>query len=92
MAVFRKACSPDPTAATPGALRVYMPQSLAVHQGKRTLKGWTWGLVTVDIASPSGDVERISITLPSRVLRRIDQAAKSTWESRSGYIARRALA
>lgn len=68
------------------------PQSLAVHQSKRTFKGWTWGLVTVDIASLSDKAERINITLPSRVLRRIDQAAKNAGESRSGYIARRALA
>ena len=68
------------------------PQSLAVHQSKRTFKGWTWGLVTVDIASLSDKAERINITLPSRVLRRIDQAAKNAGESRSGYIARRTLA
>ena len=54
-------------------------------------KGWTWGLVTIDIASLSDKAERINITLPSRVLRRIDQAAKAAGESRSGYIARRAL-
>ena len=68
------------------------PQSMAAHQSKRTFKDWTWGLVTVDIASLSDKVERINITLPSRVLRRIDQAAKNAGESRSGYIARRALA
>lgn len=68
------------------------PQSLAEHQGKRAFKGWTWGVVTVDVASLSDKAERINITLPSRVLRRIDQAAKNAGESRSGYIARRALA
>ena len=36
--------------------------------------------------------ERINITLPASVLRRIDAAAKSAGESRSGYIACRALA
>ena len=68
------------------------PGTLDAHQRKREFKGWTWGLVTVDIASLSDKVERINITLPSRVLRRIDQAAKEAGESRSGYIARRALA
>ena len=68
------------------------PQTLAKHQGKRSFKGWTWGLVTVDLASLSDKAERVNITLPSRVLRRIDQAAKNAGESRSGYIARRALA
>ena len=68
------------------------PGPLDEHQRKREFKGWTWGLVTVDIASLSNKAERINITLPSRVLRRIDQAAKEAGESRSGYIARRALA
>lgn len=68
------------------------PSPLAEHQRKREFKGWIWGLVTVDLASLSDKVERINITLPSRVLRRIDQAAKEAGESRSGYIARRALA
>ena len=62
------------------------------HQRKREFKGWTWGLTTVDIASLSDKAERVNITLPSRVPRRIDQAAKEAGESRSGYIARRALA
>jgi len=73
-------------------LAVPEPQTLATHQSNRVFKGWTWGVVTVDIASLSDKAERINITLPSRVLRRIDQAAKNAGESRSGYIARRALA
>jgi HicB_like antitoxin of bacterial toxin-antitoxin system len=48
------------------------------------------GLVTIDIASLPDKAERINITLP-RMLRRIDQAAKEAGESRSDYIARRAL-
>ena len=59
---------------------------------KREFRGWTWALVTIDLASLSDKAERINITLPSRVLRRIDQAAKAAGETRSGYIARRALA
>lgn len=68
------------------------PSALADHQRKREFKGWTWALITVDLASLSDKAERINITLPARVLRRIDQAAKEAGESRSGYIARRALA
>lgn len=60
-------------------------------QRKREFRQWTWGLVTIDIASLPDKAERINITLPPRMLRRIDQAAKAAAESRSGYIARRAL-
>lgn len=68
------------------------PQPLVTHQRKREFKGWTRGLVTVDLASLSDKAERINITLPARVSRRIDHAAKAAGESRSGYIARRAWA
>ena len=66
--------------------------SFAAHQTNPEYAGWAWALVTVDLASLSDKAERINITLPSRVLRRINQAAKATRESRSSFIARRALA
>ena len=68
------------------------PSPLDRLRRKRAYRGWTWALVSIDIASLSDKAERINITLPSRVLRRIDQAAKAAGETRSGYIARRALA
>ncbi|MBC7705136.1 MAG: type II toxin-antitoxin system HicB family antitoxin [Rhodoferax sp.] len=66
--------------------------SLGAHQANPEYTGWAWALITVDLASLSDKAERVNITLPSRVLRRIDQAARAAGESRSGYIARRALA
>jgi metal-responsive CopG/Arc/MetJ family transcriptional regulator len=44
------------------------------------------------MAALSGKVKRLNITLPERVLRRIDAAAGRTGESRSGFLARIALA
>jgi predicted RNase H-like HicB family nuclease len=68
------------------------PSSLSDLQANPEFKGWVWALVTVDIAELSGKAERVNITIPARVLRRIDAAAKEAGESRSGYIVRRALA
>ncbi len=68
------------------------PGPLAMNQANLEFTGWVWAVVSVDLASLSDKAERINITLPARVLRRIDQAAKAAGESRSGYIARRALA
>lgn len=68
------------------------PGSIAKHQAKREFKGWVWAVVDVDLAKLSDKVERINITLPSRVLRRIDAAAKAAGETRSGFIARRVVA
>ena len=73
-------------------LPVPEPQALSRHQGNPAFAGWIWAVVAVDLASLSDKVERINITLPARVLRRIDQAAKQAGETRSAYLARRALA
>ncbi|WP_301101676.1 type II toxin-antitoxin system HicB family antitoxin [Propionivibrio sp.] len=42
-------------------------------------------------SATSDKVERVNISLPARVLRRIDAPAKSADESRSGFIANLAL-
>ncbi|MDP2170164.1 MAG: type II toxin-antitoxin system HicB family antitoxin [Rhodocyclaceae bacterium] len=67
------------------------PRSVAEHQAKPEFAGWIWAVVGVDLAQLSDKAERINITLPARVLRRIDAAAKSAGESRSGFIAHLAL-
>ncbi len=53
--------------------------------------GWLWALVTVDPALLDDTLERVNISLPRRVLRRLDALARSTGETRSGFIARMAL-
>jgi predicted RNase H-like HicB family nuclease len=68
------------------------PRSIAEHQRNPEFAGWVWALVSVDLAQLSDKVERVNITLPARVLRRIDAAAKEAGESRSGFIARRVMA
>lgn len=67
------------------------PKSISEHQANPEYKDWVWAIVTIDLAELSDKVERINITLPSRVLRRIDAAAKEAGESRSGFIAKLAL-
>jgi predicted RNase H-like HicB family nuclease len=49
--------------------------------------GWTFGVITVDPALLDDTVERVNITLPRRVLLRLDAQARAAGESRSGYIA-----
>ncbi len=67
------------------------PGQIDQHQANPEFKDHIWAVVAVDLASLSDKAERVNITLPARVLRRIDAAARSAGESRSGYIARRAL-
>ncbi len=71
-----------------------IPESSSISdlQANPEFKGWVWAVITVDISELSDKAERVNITIPARVLRRIDAAAKEAGESRSGYIVRRALA
>jgi len=58
------------------------------HKARRT---WIWALVEVDPAALDDTVERVNISLPRRVLRRLDILATRHGETRSGFIARMAL-
>jgi predicted RNase H-like HicB family nuclease len=67
------------------------PHAISTHQANPDYVGWIWAVVSIDLAELSDKAERVNITLPAHVLRRIDAAAKAAGESRSGYIARRAM-
>jgi predicted RNase H-like HicB family nuclease len=50
--------------------------------------GGTWAFVEIDTQKYQGKAEKINITLPGRLLARIDRFAESHHESRSGFLAR----
>ncbi|GBR45944.1 type II toxin-antitoxin system HicB family antitoxin [Neokomagataea thailandica] len=52
---------------------------------------WIWGFVQVDPAIFDEKAERVNITLPRRVLARLDSRAKEAGETRSGFIAKLAI-
>ena len=54
--------------------------------------GAVWAFVDVDLSKLSTKAERINITMPSYVLTRVDAFAESRHETRSGFLARAALA
>ena len=66
------------------------PQPLANRQADPEFAGWVWALVDVDISRYQGKSEKINITLPKRVLARVDEYAKAHGETRSGFLARAA--
>ncbi len=57
-----------------------------------TYAGWAFGVIAVDPAMLDDAVERVNITLPRRVLERLDAQARAAGKSRSGYIAQLTLA
>lgn len=53
--------------------------------------GWVVGVVEVDPALFDSSAERVNITLPRKVLARLDVRAKAAGETRSGFIASLAM-
>jgi predicted RNase H-like HicB family nuclease len=68
------------------------PSNIELHRRKSEFKGWIWAIVDVDPAVLDERAERVNITLPRRVLASLDAQARAIGETRSGYIARLALA
>lgn len=58
---------------------------------KGDFEGWIVAYVSVDPALLDDTVERVNITLPRRVLARLDAKAKEAGESRSSFIAHMAV-
>jgi predicted RNase H-like HicB family nuclease len=72
-------------------MEIPRPSKITDLQKKKEYKGWIWAVAEVDPALLSDEIERINITLPKRVLSRLDAKAKKAGESRSGFIAHLAL-
>lgn len=68
------------------------PSSLDSIMENPEFEKWTFGIVTVDPALFDEKAERVNITLPRRVLKRLDAMANAVGETRSGYIAQMTLA
>ena len=67
------------------------PSSLEALRRLPDYAGWTLGVITLGPALLDNAVERVNITLPRRVLKRLDAMARAAGESRSGYIAHMTL-
>ncbi len=68
------------------------PSSIdGLRRKHREWKAWVWALVNVDPALLDDTLERVNISLPRRVLHRLDTLARDAGETRSGFIARLAL-
>ena len=63
------------------------PSSLAAHQVNPEYAGGTWALVEVDVSKYDGRAEKVNITLPRRLLARIDDYTRGHGLTRSGFLA-----
>jgi len=64
------------------------PSPVSRYSSLAEYTGFIWAIVEIDPAILDDKAERVNITLPRRVLARLDAKAKEAGETRSGYIAR----
>lgn len=74
---------------------VPLPLPIAQHINNPDYAGGIWAVIDVDVSRFDGRSEKINITVPRRVLARIDRYAKKHGATRSGFLveaARRIMA
>lgn len=69
---------------------VPQPGNLAAHMANPDFAGGVWALAEVDTSRFDGKAEKINITLPRRVLARVDEYARAHGMTRSGFLAKAA--
>ncbi len=67
------------------------PSSIDTIRLNPEFAGWIFAIVVIDPALLDDTIERINITLPRRVLKRLDALARAAGSSRSGYVAQLTL-
>lgn len=72
-----------------------IPQASDVqtHLNNPDYAGWVWALVEVDITPFLGNSQKVNVTLPEVLIKRIDDtvARQPIYKSRSGFLAQAAI-
>lgn len=67
------------------------PGDLAAHRSNPAYAGWIWAVVSAPVERYYGPAQKLNITLPRRVLARVDDYTAAHGETRSGFLARAAM-
>jgi predicted RNase H-like HicB family nuclease len=66
-------------------------KAMSEWQSDKEYEGWTWGIVDVEVERLFGPAEKINITIPALILRRIDAyVASHNVDSRSAFLVKAA--
>lgn len=68
-----------------------LPQPMDIHYDNPDYKVGIWGVVSVDLSKLSGKAKRINITIPERILHKIDTQVAESGSNRSSYLVNAAL-
>lgn len=71
--------------------KIPTPGKLSDHLKNSEFTGWLWAVVEIDGVLLDDSSERVNISLPRRILARIDRYAAAHGQSRSGFLVNAAL-
>ena len=63
------------------------PGKIETHRENPDYSDGIWAVVAVDLSRVSGSARRINVTIPERILSRVDDYVKETGDSRSSLMA-----
>jgi len=66
---------------------VPVPRTIAAHRANPDFADGVWAAVDIDVSRYEGNAEMINVTIPRRLLVKIDEYAKSHGSTRSGFLA-----
>lgn len=73
-------------------LAIPMPSRVEELRNRPEYAGWGWGIIDIDITPYLGKAEKVNVTLPGQVIRKIDDyVALHGLKSRSAFLASVAL-
>ena len=66
-----------------------LAKAVQMYVAQPEFAGWVWAMADIDISQFMGKAEKINITLPGRLIRKIDElvARDPRYKSRSGLLA-----
>ena len=73
-------------AAMDSGIHIPRPSALDSLRQHQEYLGWIVGIIDLEDAMADDTIERVNITLPRRVLRRLDDLAKAKGQSRGAFI------
>jgi len=73
-------------AAMDSGIQIPRPSPLDNLRQHQEYSGWIVGIIDLEDAMADDTIERVNITLPRRVLRRLDDLAKAKGQSRGAFI------
>ena len=74
-------------------LEIPQARDMQAYLGDPDYAGWVWALVEVDITPYLGKSQKVNVTLPEALVKRIDDlvARQPVYKTRSGFLAQAAL-